>query len=162
MDADHSSMGALIAQVLAASRQQGAVSTRDVARMAEDAVGEQVGVDQPSDVDAGRTSAERSIEQMQEGAADQGAVAPYVGRTVVEEVEGWMWEWREWRTVASGEPCPARLVFSMALTTGTNHARLPDRLRALFDAAEAAGGGDGDEQPLAPTPAAGGNAGCSG
>ena len=63
-----------------------------------------------------------------------------------------MWEWRGWRKVAPGEPCRAGLVFSMDLATGTNHAGLPDRLRAKLDAAEAASGGDADEQPLSPFP----------
>ena len=61
-----------------------------------------------------------------------------------------MQEWREWREVAPREPCPAGLEFHMDFTTGTNRARLPDRLRALLDAAEAAGGRDAHEPPLAP------------
>ena len=63
-----------------------------------------------------------------------------------------MWEWREWRRVAPGEPCRSGLVFSMDVTTGTKHAQLPDHLRARLDTAEAASGGDADEQPLAPFP----------
>ena len=73
LDIHHSYIGALIAQALAASRQQGAVSARDVAVVAEEAVGERVEWGQPRDVDAGRTSAKRNMEQMQEGAVDKGA-----------------------------------------------------------------------------------------
>ena len=40
MDTDHSGIGAPIAQALAAKRQQGAVSTGDVATVAEEAVEE--------------------------------------------------------------------------------------------------------------------------
>ena len=61
-----------------------------------------------------------------------------------------MWEWREWRQVAPGEPCPAGLAYSMDLHAGTSWARLPDNLRAWLDAAEAARGGGADERPLAP------------
>ena len=67
-------------------------------------------------------------------------------------MEDWMWEWREWRKVAPGEPRPAGLVYCMDLATGTNHARLPDSLRARLDAAEAVRGGDPDENPLAHFP----------
>ena len=148
----HTDVGVVFAQALAASRQQGVVSTPDVATVTVEGVGERVELRQPKDVDAGRTSAERSVEQMQEGAMDQGAVAPCGGRTEVEGVEEWMWEWREWLNVAPGEPCPAGVVFCMDLATGTNHARLPDSLRARLDAAEAAGGGDANKQPLAPFP----------
>ena len=63
-----------------------------------------------------------------------------------------MWEWREWRQVAPGEPCPAGLAYSMDLHAGTSYARLPDTLRARLDAAEAARGGGADERPLAPFP----------
>ena len=63
-----------------------------------------------------------------------------------------MWEWREWRQVAPGEPCPAGLVYSMDLHAGTSCARLPDNLRARLDAVEAARGGGADERPLAPFP----------
>ena len=63
-----------------------------------------------------------------------------------------MWEWREWRQVAPGEPCPAGLAYSMDLHAGTSWARLPDNLRARLDAAEAARGGGADERPLAPFP----------
>ena len=146
----HSDVGELIAQALATSRQQGVVSTPDVATLAREAVEERVELRQPRDVDAGSTSAEQSVERMQEGAMDHGDVAPCGGRTEVEGVEEWMWEWREWRKVAPRELCPAGLLFRMDLATGTNHARLPDSLRARLDAAEGARGGDADEQPLAP------------
>ena len=63
-----------------------------------------------------------------------------------------MWEWREWRQVAPGEPCPAGLAYSMDLHAGTSWARLPANLRARLDAAEAARGGGADERPLAPFP----------
>ena len=63
-----------------------------------------------------------------------------------------MWEWREWRQVAPGEPCPAGLVYSINLHAGTSCARLPDNLRARLDAVEAARGGGADERPLAPFP----------
>ena len=61
-----------------------------------------------------------------------------------------MWEWREWRQVAAGMPCPAGLVYTMDLHAGTNCARLPDNLRARMDAVEAARGGGADKRPLAP------------
>ena len=124
----------------------------DVATGAEEAVEERVELRQPREVDTGRTSAERSVERVREGAMDQGAVAPCGGRTEVGGVEEWMWEWREWRKVARGEPCPAGLVYCMDLATGTSHARLPDSLRGWLDAAEAARSGDAYEQPLAPFP----------
>ena len=63
-----------------------------------------------------------------------------------------MWEWREWRQVAPGEPCPAGLAYSMDLHAGTSWARLPANLRARLDAAEAARGLGADERPLAPFP----------
>ena len=84
--------------------------------------------------------------------ANPQAVAPYGGRTVVEGVEEWMWEWREWRVVAPGEPCPGGLDVQMDFATGTNHSRLPARLRELLDAAEPAGGGDAGKQPPTPFP----------
>ena len=89
---------------------------------------------------------------MQQGAIDQGAVAPCGGRTEAEGVENWMWEWREWRKVPRGEPCLAGLLLCMDLAAGTNNARPPDSLRARLDAAEAARGGHVDELPLAPLP----------
>ena len=63
-----------------------------------------------------------------------------------------MWEWREWRQVAPGEPCPAGLVYSMDLNTGTSRARLPDNLRARLEVLEAARSGGADVRPLAPFP----------
>ena len=98
--AGHSSIRVLIEQALTASRQQEAVSAQGVAAVAGEAARGEIGLDQSIDVDAGRTSADRNTEQMQEEAvvraaewgANQEAVAPYRGRTVVEGVEGWMWE----------------------------------------------------------------------
>ena len=81
-----------------------------------------------------------------------GVVEPSGERAKGEGVEDWMWEWREWRQVAPGEPCPAGLAYSMDLHAGTSWARLPDHLRARLDAAEAARGGGADERPLAPFP----------
>ena len=63
-----------------------------------------------------------------------------------------MWEWREWRQVAPGEPCPAGLAYSMDLHAGTSWARLPDNMRARLDAAKAARVRGADERPLAPFP----------
>ena len=85
--------------------------------------------------------------------AEGGGVVEPSGRRAKEEgVEDWTWEWREWRQVAPGEPCPAGLAYSMDLHAGTSWARLPDNLRARLDAAEAARGGGADERPLAPFP----------
>ena len=70
----------------------------------------------------------------------------------VQRLEDWMWEWRERRQVAPGEPCTAWLVYSMDLHAGTSCARLPDNLWARLDAGEAARGGGADERPLAPFP----------
>ena len=103
--------------------------------------------DQSIDVDAGRTSADRNTEQMHEEAAvraaerggNQESVAPCRGRTVVEGVEGWMWQCMEWREVALRVPCPAGLELHMDFTTGPNRAWLPDRPRALLNTAEVAG-----------------------
>ena len=142
-------VGELIAHALAASRPKGVVSTPDVAKEAEEAVEE---LRQLGEVGSGRKSAERSMARMQEGVVDLGAVAPCRGRTDVEGVEEWMWEWREWRKVAPRGPCPAGLVYSMDLDAGTGHARLPDNLQARLDAAEAARGIGADQQPLAPFP----------
>ena len=89
---------------------------------------------------------------MQERAADGGAVEPSGARAEVQGVEDGMWEWREWRQVAPGEPCPAGPVYSMDLNAGTSRARLPDNLRARLVAVEAARGGGSDEQPLSPFP----------
>ena len=83
---------------------------------------------------------------------DSGVVEPSGERAKVEGVEDWMWEWREWRRVAPGEPCPAGLVYNMDLHAGTSCARLPDNLRPRLDAVEAARGGGADERPLAPFP----------
>ena len=79
-------------------------------------------------------------------------VAPSGERAKGEGVEDWMWEWREWRQVAPGEPCPAVRAYGMDLHAGASWARLPDNLRARLDAVEAARGGGADERPLAPFP----------
>ena len=85
--------------------------------------------------------------------AESGGVLEPSGRRAKEEgVEDWMWEWREWRQVAPGEPCLAGLAYSMDLHAGTSWAWLPDNLQARLDAAEAARGGGADERPLAPFP----------
>ena len=81
-----------------------------------------------------------------------GVVEPSGERDKEEGVEDWMWEWREWRQVAPGEPCPAGIAYSMDLHAGTSWARLSDNLRARLDAVEAARGGGADERPLAPFP----------
>ena len=151
-DGDRVDVAELIAQALAASRPKGVVSTPDVAKGAEEAVEERVELRQPEEVGSGRTSTERSMAGMQEGAVDQGALAPCGGRTEVEGVEEWMWEWRESCKEVPREPCLAGLVCTMDLDAGTSHARLPDNLRARLDAAEAARGRGPDEQPLAPFP----------
>ena len=101
---------------------------------------------------SGGQSTELGVTETQERAADDGAVEPSRERAGVEGVEVWMWEWREWRQVAPGEPCSAGLVYSMDLHAGTSCARLPDNLQARLDAVEAARGGGADEQPLAPFP----------
>ena len=90
--------------------------------------------------------------EAQAPAVGGGVVQPSGERAKGEGVEDWMWEWREWRQVAPGEPCPAGLAYSMDLHAGTSWARLPDNLRARLDAAEAARGGGADERPLAPFP----------
>ena len=113
-------VGELIARALAASRQRGVVRTTDVAEEAGEAAEERGELCQPREMDAGRTRAEKSVERVQEGAMDQGAVAPCGGRVGVEGVEEWMWEWRQWRTVAPGDPCPAGMVFRMGLAAGTH------------------------------------------
>ena len=81
-----------------------------------------------------------------------GVVEPSGERAKEEGVEDRMWEWRDWRQVAPGEPCPAGLAYSMDLHAVTSWARLPDNLRARLDAVEAARGGGADERPLAPFP----------
>ena len=128
--------GELIAQALAA-----------VAPRAEGAK------EKPSEVVAsGGQDAGRGVPEAQTPAEGGGVVEPS-GRGAKEEgVEDWMWEWREWRQVAPGEPCLAGLAHSMDLHAGTSRARLPDNLRARLDAAEAARGGGADERPLAPFP----------
>ena len=82
----------------------------------------------------------------------EGSGVPSGRRAKEEGVEDWMWEWREWRQVAPGEPCLAGLVYSMDLHAGISWARLPDNLRARLDAAEAARGGGADKRPLVPFP----------
>ena len=128
--------GELIAQALAA-----------VAPRAEGAK------EKPSEVVAsGGQDAGRGVPEAQAPAVGGGVVEPSGRRAKGDGVEDWMWEWREWRQVAPGEPCPAGLAYSMDLHAGTSWARLPDNLRARLDAAEAARGGGADERPLAPFP----------
>ena len=128
--------GELIAQALAAvaPRTEGAKETPTEA------------------VSSGGQGAGRGVPKAQTPAEGGGVVEPSGGRAKGEEVEGWMWEWREWRQVAPGEPCPAGLAYRMDLHAGTSWARLPANLRARLDAAEAARGGGADERPLAPFP----------
>ena len=59
---------------------------------------------------SGGQGIERGVRETQARASDDGAVEPSGERAKVEGVEDWMWEWREWRQVAPGEPCPAGLV----------------------------------------------------
>ena len=92
----------------------------------------------------------RGVQETQAQAMGSGVMEPSGERAKVEGVEDWMWEWREWRQVVPGEPCPAGLVYSMDLHASTSCARLPDNLRARLDAAEAAKGEGADERPLAP------------
>ena len=128
--------GELIAQALAA-----------VAPRAEGAK------EKPSEaVASGGQEAGRGVPEGRTPAEGGGVVEPSGRRAKEEGVEDWMWEWREWRQVALGEPCPAGLAYSMDLHAGTSWARLPDNLRARLDAAEAARGGGADERPLAPFP----------
>ena len=128
--------GELIAQALAA-----------VAPRAEGAK------EEPSEVVAsGGQVAGRGVPEVQAPAEGGGVVEPSGRRAKGEGVEDWMWEWREWRQVAPGEPCRAGLAYSMDLHAGTSWARLPDNLRARLGAAEAARGGGADERPLAPFP----------
>ena len=129
-------VGELIAQALAA-----------VAPRTEEAK------EEPSEgADSGGRGTGRGVQETQAQAMGSGVVEPSGERAKVEGVEDWMWEWREWRQVAPGEPCPAGLVYSMDLHAGTSCARLPDNLRARLDAVEAARGGGADERPLAPFP----------
>ena len=130
MEAD---VGELSAQALGASRPRGGVSTPQVTTRAEEAKEELSG-----EASSEGPSTGRGVTGMQGRMADDGAVEPRGERAEVEGVEDWMWEWREWRQVAPGEPCPAGLVYSMDLNAGTSCARLPDNLRARLDAVEAA------------------------
>ena len=103
--------------------------------------------EKPSEVVAsGGQDAGRGVPEAQAPAEGGGVVEPSGRRAKGEGVEDWMWEWREWRQVAPGEPCPAGPAYSMDLHAGTSWARLPDKLRARLDAAEAARGGGADER----------------
>ena len=104
------------------------------------------------EADSGGRGARRGVQETQAQAMGSGVVEPSGERAKVEGVEDWMWEWREWRHVVPGEPCPAGLEYSRDLHAGTSRARLPDNLRARLDAAEAARGGGADERALAPFP----------
>ena len=158
--AGHSDISVLIEQALAACRHQEAVGEQGVAPEVEEAASGEIGRDESIAVNARRTSADRDAHPMQEDAVvraakvwvSQEAVAQYGGRMAVEGVEEWMWEWREWRVVVPRKACPDGLDFHMDFATGTNRERLPARLKEVLDAAESAGGGDADEQPLAPFP----------
>ena len=109
--------------------------------------------EKPSEaVASGGQDAGRGVPEAQAPAEGGGVVEPSGRRVKGEGVEDWMWEWREWRQVAPGEPCPAGLAYSMDPHAGTGWARLPANLRARVDAAEAARGGGADERPLAPFP----------
>ena len=109
--------------------------------------------EEPSEAfSSGGQDAGRGMPEAQTPAEGGGVVEPSGRRAKGEGVEDWMWEWREWRRVAPGEPCPAGLAYSMDLHAGTGWARLPANLRAQLDAAEAARGGGADERPLAPFP----------
>ena len=103
-------------------------------------------------VASGGQDAGRGVPEAQTPAEGGGVVEPSGRRAKGEGVEDWMWEWREWRQVAPGEPCPAGLAYSMDLHAGTSRARLTANLRARLNAAEAARGGGADERPLAPFP----------
>ena len=109
--------------------------------------------EKPSELVAlGGRNAGRGVPEAQLPAEGGGVVEPSGRRAKEEGVEDGMWEWREWRQVAPGEPCPAGLAYSIDLHAGTSWAWLPDNLRARLDAAEAARGGSADEQPLGPFP----------
>ena len=89
--------GELIAQALAA-----------VALRAEGAK------EKPSEVVApGGRNAGRGLQEAQTPAEGGGVVEPSGRRVKEGGVEDWMWEWREWRQVVPGEPCPAGLAYSM-------------------------------------------------
>ena len=97
--------------------------------------------EKPSEaVASGGQDAGRGVPEAQTPAVGGGVVEPSGRRAKGEGVEHWMWEWREWRQVAPGEPCPPGLAYSMDLHAGTSWAQLPDNLRARLDAAEAARG----------------------
>ena len=144
-------VGALIEQALAASRQRGVESTPCGIAAGTEEAGEGGG-GQPCVARPEWTGAGRGAGGVPEGTMGHGAVEPRGGPTKDEGVEECMWEWRDWRQVAPGELCPAGLVFSMDLATGTNRARLPEHKRALLDRAEAGRGRGADERPLAPFP----------
>ena len=117
------------------------------------APGTEEATEKPSEeADSGGRGAGRGVQETLAQAMRSGVVEPSGERAKVKGTEDWMWEWREWRQVVPGEPCPAGLVYSMDLHAGTSCARLPDNLRARLDAAEAARGGGADERPLAPFP----------
>ena len=103
-------------------------------------------------VSSGGQDAGQGVPKAHTPAEGGGVVEPSGGRAKGEGVEHWMWEWREWRQVAPGEPCPAGLAYRMDLHAGTSWARLPANLLTRLDAAEAARGGGADERPLAPFP----------
>ena len=103
-------------------------------------------------VASGGQDAGRGVPEAQTPAEGGRVVEPSARRAKEEGVEDWMWEWREWRQVAPGEPCPAGLAYSMDLHAGTSWAWLLDNLRARLDAAEVARCGGADERPRAPFP----------
>ena len=86
--------------------------------------------------DSGGQDTGRGVQEAHAQAMGSGVVEPSGERAKVEGVEDWMWEWRDWRQVAPGEPCPAGLAYSMDLHAGTSWARLPDNLRARLDKVE--------------------------
>ena len=104
------------------------------------------------EADSGRHGTGRGVQETQAHAMGSGVMEPSGEPARVEGLEDWMWEWREYRQVVPGEPCPAGLLYNMDPHAGTSCARLPDNLRARLDAAEAARGGGADERPLAPFP----------
>ena len=144
MEAD---VGELIAQALAANRPRVDVSAPDVTTSVEEAKEELSG-----EAASEGPSTERGVAGMQERVADDGRVESRGERAEVEGVEDSMWEWRELRKLAPGEPCPAGLVYSMDLNAGTSCAPLPDNLRARLEAVKAARSRGAGERPLAPFP----------